>query len=150
MDDLTRGWGAWHALPYPESQYPPGSDVGEVAGVDLALLDGDVGMIVGKYIRRRGLDAESRSMLPVALDDLEKVVPLLAEPGRTYFSAALELLRAVRDAAALRSARKNPVVTSHAHPVRGIRGWIDRMASEPWSTSVKGVCRWFRTRRNRG
>jgi hypothetical protein len=76
-------------------QYPPGSAEGDIGGVDLALVAGDVGRILGDFFIDGRLDDVSRTMLPYALASLEQAVPLLVPPGRGYFEEALSLLRAV-------------------------------------------------------
>jgi hypothetical protein len=95
MDDLKDHWQIWEAMPYPSSQYPPGSDDGVVDGVDLALVDGDASKILTEFFIYGGLEDDSRAMLSHALDGLERAVPLLAEPAVAYFGLALSLLQAV-------------------------------------------------------
>lgn len=95
MGDLKDQWRAWASMAYPNAQYPPGSEEGEVAEVDLALVAGDVSKILHDFFADGRLDDDDRTMLPHAIDDLERAVPLLAEPGRAYFDLALSLLRAV-------------------------------------------------------
>lgn len=98
IDTLREQWKAWEAMPYPAAEHPPGSDAGMVAGVDVALTDGAIGSILDDAFSRGILTEDSRHDLAYALADLETVVPLLTEDGRTYFARALELLRAVADA----------------------------------------------------
>lgn len=95
-DSLYTRWRSWEGLPYPSIQHPPGSDQGEVLGVDLALVDGDVGAILADYFVGGG-PQDSRAMLPNAVAALERAVPSLEDPAHTYFAEALELLRAVAD-----------------------------------------------------
>ena len=94
---LRARWLAWEATPYPTDEYPPGSDAGEVEGVDLALTDGDVGKILHDFFVAGRLDEEARATLPEALGDLARVVPHLKGRGRAYFETALELLSVVDD-----------------------------------------------------
>ncbi len=94
-NDLTARWRAWQAMPYPTDAYPPVSDEGEVAGVDLALLDGDLGKMLHTYFTEGRLDREHQLMLPHAMSDLERALPRLTGQGRVYFAAAYDLLSAV-------------------------------------------------------
>lgn len=82
-------------MPYPSDQYPPGSDAGEVAGVDLALTDGDLALILSEYFDPCYPDFDTRAMLPHVLDGLRRAVPQLTDPGREYFAVALDLLEDV-------------------------------------------------------
>jgi hypothetical protein len=96
-DELIGRWRVWLEMPYPNDQYPPGSDDGVVGGVDLALVDGDAGKILADYFAGDGLDDDDRVMLPIAIAAMERALPTLAAPGRAYFAAALGLLHDVRD-----------------------------------------------------
>ena len=93
MDDLKALWRDWTSMPYPTGQYPPGSDEGDVDGVDLALVDGDAAKILWGHFVAGRIDDEARAMLPHALECLERAAPLLEPPGREYFDVALRLLR---------------------------------------------------------
>ena len=95
MGDLENQWRTWESTAYPNAQFPPGSEEGEVAGVDLALVVGDVAKILRDFFVDGRLDEVDRAMLPPVVDGLERAVPLLAEPGRAYFDLALSLLRAI-------------------------------------------------------
>ena len=98
LDEVQRRWDAWLELPYPSTEYPPGSLKGEVAGIDLALLDGDGAAAVSDFLDP-SLRADPHGITRRhALAALEKVVPLLSEPGRAYFAPLLELLRLVQAA----------------------------------------------------
>jgi hypothetical protein len=91
VDELRNRWQEFLAIPYPRADYPPGSPVGEVDGVDLALLDGDAAAIVSSVVDREGPHDGADTRL--VLEDLERVVPQLTAPGRAYFEPLLELVR---------------------------------------------------------
>lgn len=97
MPDLAPALDAWDALPYPNDEYPPGSDEGEVAGEDLALLAGDVAAILHCAIRG-GWDRlpEGDTLLRHAIPAMERVLPELSPTGRAYFGPTLPLLVEVR------------------------------------------------------
>ena len=95
---------AWEALPYPDEEYPAGSDEGEVAGVDLALLDGDVAAVL--HIAIYGLmdwTSDWDTTLAHSIPALERVLASLSPTGRAYFGPALPLLLEVQRRRALLS-----------------------------------------------
>lgn len=96
-DELRSRWHRWQTLPYPTAQHPPGSDAGEVNGVDLALEAGDAAAILGDHFSDGRLGDDSRTGLPLTVAALERAVPSLQGPAFTYFAEALDLLRAVMD-----------------------------------------------------
>lgn len=81
-------------MPYPTAQHPPGSDRGEVAGVDLALTDGDIAHVFDEYFST-GMVRELDRIRTAELASLERVVPLLVGPARLYFEESLALLQAI-------------------------------------------------------
>src|SRR5689334_5739629 len=93
-DDLRSRWVRWEALPYPTEQHPPGSDAGDVAGVDLALTDGDVAAVFAEYFAS-GRNTEHGVVKASAAEALRLAVPSLEEPARTYFAEALAILEAI-------------------------------------------------------
>ena len=93
-DELKARWVRWEALPYPKAQYPPGSEQGEVAGIDLALLDGDVAAIFHEYFTS-GTNTEFEGMKKPAAEALRRAVPSLDGPARTYYGEALAILEAI-------------------------------------------------------
>jgi len=93
LEDARALWRAWTTSPYPNEQYPPGSEAGTVNGVDLALTAGDVAFVLGDFFDDGRLRPEARQMLPAALSSLESAVPSIAEPGQRYFADALTLVR---------------------------------------------------------
>ncbi len=64
-------WRSWSSMPYPSRQYPPGSDEGSVAGVDLALVDGDVAKILADYFEGGRIADDDQVMLLHAIEDLD-------------------------------------------------------------------------------
>lgn len=95
-DDLRRRWQNWERLPYPASQYPPGSEAGRVAGVDLALTDGDAAMVFHQFFTSGQLP-HGEDHLQSVLRDLDRALPVLRDPARTYCKEAADLLRAIHD-----------------------------------------------------
>lgn len=95
-DDLRSRWQDWERLPYPASQYPPGSEAGRVAGVDLALTDGDAAAIFHQFFTSGQLP-HGEDHLQIVLRDLDRALPALRDPARTYFKEAADLLRAIHD-----------------------------------------------------
>ena len=93
-DELIARWVRWEALPYPKAQHPPGSDEGEVAEVDLALLDGDVAAIFHEYFTS-GTNTEFEGMKQPAAEDLRRALPSLDGLARTYYGEALAILEAI-------------------------------------------------------
>lgn len=91
-DELRRRWQDWERLPYPTSQHPPGS---EVAGVDLALSDGDAAAIFHHFFGTGELPHGEEHLREV-LRDLSRALPQLRGPAQAYFQEAVELLRAIR------------------------------------------------------
>ena len=91
-DRLRKLWQAWEAMPYPTEQHPPGSlDDIERVGVDLALLDGDLGWVFDKFFDKGELD-RSEPSLSNMLADLRRAIPNMTGHGRVYFELALVLL----------------------------------------------------------
>lgn len=88
---------SWEGLPYPESQYPPGSVEGEVEGVDLALLDGDVGFILYDFSSNGRLGDDSKVMFPHAMAARALALPHLSGPGREYLAVAHGMLQSIED-----------------------------------------------------
>ena len=86
---------SWEGLPYPESQYPPGSDEGEVEGVDLALWDGDVAYILYEFCSNGRLRDDSKVMFAHAIAGMAVALPHLSGPGREYFAAAYGMLQSI-------------------------------------------------------
>ncbi len=95
MDDLATQWDRWKRRPYPDSDYPPGSPAGEVAGVDLALTTGDAAAVVHWFLSREWADPSEPTIRKHALEGLRRVLPLLSESGRTYFEPLADMLGAV-------------------------------------------------------
>lgn len=93
-DELRARWVRWEALPYPKAQHPPGSDEGEVAGVDLALTDGDVAAVFHEYFTS-GTIREFEGIKASAAEDLQRAVPSLDGPAKIYFGEALAILEAI-------------------------------------------------------
>jgi hypothetical protein len=93
-DELRARWVRWEALPYPRAQHSPGSDEGEVAGVDLALTDGDVAAVFAEYFQS-GTNTEFEATREYAADALRRTVPSLDGPARAYFGEALAILEAI-------------------------------------------------------
>ena len=94
-DELRARRDRWEALPYyPKAQHPPGTDEGEVAGVDLALLAGDVAAIFWEYFET-GRNTEFEVMKELSVEDLRRAVPSLSGPAHTYFGEALDILEAI-------------------------------------------------------
>jgi hypothetical protein len=88
----------WWRLPYPIAEYPPGSEQGEVDGVDLALLDGDLDAHFEAYLSggRSGVLLSPEQVNEI-IADLERVVPQLhGNQARVYFGAGLDLLRKIK------------------------------------------------------
>ena len=93
MTDLVPALEAWEASSYPNDEYPPGSDGGEVAGVDLALLAGDVAAVLDCAIRGRwDRLPEGDTILRHVIPAIEKVLPELSPIGVAYFGPTLPLL----------------------------------------------------------
>ena len=92
---LRKLWRAWEEMPYPTEQHPPGSleDIHRV-GVDLALLDGDLGGRLHLYFDR-GEFNPSDTALPYMLADLRRAIPHLEGHGRVYFELGLVLLEQI-------------------------------------------------------
>ena len=105
--ELERRWVLWEAMAYPREQYPPGNADGEVEGVDLSLLDGEAAYILDGYfrrrglLRRRGLNDDNRTALPLVLGQLRRVVPELTGDAQAYFAAALAIIEEVASAEAV-------------------------------------------------
>ena len=78
-DELRSRRDRWEALPYPKAQHPPGSDEGEVAGVDLALLAGDVAAIFWEYFAT-GRNTEFEVMKGSSAEDLRRALPSWMDP----------------------------------------------------------------------
>mgnify|MGYP000507019485 CR=1 FL=1 len=91
-EELRSRWQEWERLPYPTSQHPPGS---EVAGVDLALTDGDAAAIFHQFFDSGDLP-HGLEHLDAVLSDLGLALPELRGMSRTYFGGAVALLRAIR------------------------------------------------------
>lgn len=81
----------WEQMPYPQSDYPPGSSRGTVDGVDLALLDGDAAALLHGSPAGELSDQE-RTNLAYCLASLRRVLPALSPAGQAYFGPALDLL----------------------------------------------------------
>ena len=93
-DELKARWVRWEALAYPRAQHPPGSDEGEVAGVDLALTDGGAAAVFAEYFES-GMNREFEATRQYAAEALRRAVPSLDGPARTYFGEALAILEAI-------------------------------------------------------
>lgn len=83
-------------MPFPDTEFPPGSPQAEIMGVDLALLDGDAASVVAWFVNGNVVDPEEERTLRIAsIADLEIVIPHLSESGRAYFGPLLAMLRLV-------------------------------------------------------
>lgn len=89
---MRERWQAWERTAYPAEQYPPGSAGGTVAGVDLALLDGDIAAFFVNHVERGGLSESERQLVPQYIRELDRALEKLERPGRDYFLGARELL----------------------------------------------------------
>jgi hypothetical protein len=67
MDASIERWRSWSSMHYPSRQYPPGSDDGTVEGIDLALVDGDVGKILRDYFEHGQVADHDLAMLSYAI-----------------------------------------------------------------------------------
>ncbi len=93
-DELAQALREWARLPYPRDDYPPGSPRGEIRGVDLALLDGDIGVVAYDALDGR-LSASDMISLEHSIRALTSVMPELSQAGQAYFGPALEILAIV-------------------------------------------------------
>ncbi len=120
MADLVPALDAWESIPYPSADYPPGSDEGEVEGQDLALLDGDIGAVLGCAILG-GWDrlGEGDAILEHSIPALASVLPHLSPAGRAYFEPAMALLIEVR--------RRRAVMLATE-----VRGNASQAIGQPW------------------
>jgi hypothetical protein len=94
VDDLRHLWRDWERQDYPAIEYPPGSNEGEVAGVDLALLDGDVAAVIHNAIDGK-MTADDMVILKSCIAELERALPHLSVTGQSYFGPALAILQAI-------------------------------------------------------
>jgi len=97
MDDIRRRLDIWGCAAYPEEDYPPGSEQGEVGGVDLALLDGEVAALAYRWLEGRWMEGDDKT-LELCLEDLGLAMPQLSPAGRLYFEPAMEILLDIRHA----------------------------------------------------
>ena len=80
MSKVKQQWDEFCNIPFPEELVAK-----EFQGVCVTSIDTFAAGCIHTYIDRGYLDPERRGILEECLDDLDKVMPDLAGPGKAYF-----------------------------------------------------------------
>ena len=94
MDQLRRLWREHQEGPYPE-----GYRGVEVAGVELVMLDADIGGCISTYLAKGGrLDLQRTAILGRCYRDVALAVRELTGPTRDYFTRLERMAASVLEA----------------------------------------------------
>ena len=90
FEQIAKEWSEHEVIPFPDGF------TGIIEGVNLFVLDAEIGAVISAFVASGGSLASYRiKRLEGLLNELKPVIPLLNETGRGYFEALVRMGSAI-------------------------------------------------------